>query len=61
MTDGEKPESDKQAFEDAPDRESERGDAAEPDAPTSVEENEGMSTVLSADTPSGVQEDEGEQ
>jgi hypothetical protein len=36
-------------------RDAERGDAAEPDAPTAVEENEGMSTVLSADTADGVQ------
>jgi hypothetical protein len=36
-------------------RNAERGDVAEPDAPTAVEENEGMSTVLSADTADGVQ------
>ena len=41
-------------------RDAERGDAAEPDAPTSVEENEGMSTVLSGDTPDGVQRDAGD-
>lgn len=41
-------------------REAERGDAAEPDAPTSVEENEGMSTILSGDTPDGVQRDAGD-
>ena len=38
-------------------RASERGDVAEPNAPTGVEENEGLSTILSADTPSGVQKD----
>jgi hypothetical protein len=38
-------------------REEERGDAAEPDAPTSGERNPGMSTVLSADPLSGVQDD----
>ena len=41
-------------------RDAERGDAAEPDAPTSVEENEAMSTVLSGDTPDGVQRDAGD-
>jgi hypothetical protein len=41
-------------------REAERGDAAEPDAPTSAEENEGMSTILSGDTLDGVQRDAGE-
>ncbi len=38
-------------------REAEHGDAAEPDAPTSGEQNPGMSTVLSADPLSGVQAD----
>ncbi len=38
-------------------RDSERGDVAEPDAPTAGEENEGLSTVLSADPVSGVQKD----
>lgn len=41
-------------------REAERGDAAEPDAPTDVEENEAMSTILSGDTLDGVQRDAGE-
>jgi hypothetical protein len=40
------------------DRLAERGDTAEPDAPATVEENEGMSTVLSADTADGVQHDD---
>jgi hypothetical protein len=38
--------------------ERERGDAAEADAPTSAEENEGMSTILSADPLDGVQDNE---
>jgi hypothetical protein len=42
-------------------RQAERGDAAEPDAPTSGEQNPGMSTVLSADTFSGVQKDESDE
>ena len=37
-------------------RDDERGDVAEPDAPTSIEENEGMSTVLSSDPITGVQD-----
>lgn len=43
------------------DRDQERGDAAEPDAPTAAEENEGMSTVLSGEQGDGVQENAGEQ
>ena len=42
------------------DREDERGDAAEPDAPTAVEENDGMSTILSGDQGDGVQDNAGE-
>jgi hypothetical protein len=38
-----------------------RGDAGEPDAPTSGEENESMSTVLSAEPLAGVQKDESEE
>ena len=45
----------------AQERAAERGDAAEPDAPTSGEENEGMSTILSADQPLGVQQDADEK
>jgi hypothetical protein len=41
-------------------RADERGDAAEPDAPTSAEQNEGMSTILSADPLDGVQGNEEE-
>ena len=42
------------------DRADERGDAAEPDAPTAVEENEGHSTILSGDQGDGVQDNAGE-
>lgn len=42
-------------------RERERGDVAEPDAPTAAEENEAMSTVLSADPLFGVQRDAGDE
>ena len=38
-------------------RADERGNAAEPDAPTSAEENVGMSTILNADDGTGVQAD----
>ena len=38
-------------------RADEAGDVAEPDAPTDVEENEGMSTVLGGGSGTGVQED----
>lgn len=41
--------------ENTQERDAERGDVAEPDAPTAGEENEGFSTILSADTPTGVQ------
>jgi hypothetical protein len=37
------------------------GEADEPDAPTAEEENEGMSTILSAEPMLGVQEDAGEE
>ena len=46
---------------DAPDRASERDDAAEPDAPTAVEENEGMSTILSGEPADGVQDNASEK
>jgi hypothetical protein len=42
-------------------REVERADVDERDAPTAVEENEGMSTVLSADTADGVQKNANEE
>jgi hypothetical protein len=42
----------------ANDRTAERGDVAEADAPTEAEENEGMSTILSVEPVSGVQEDD---
>jgi hypothetical protein len=38
----------------------ERGDAAEPDAPTSAEHNEGMSTILDGEAGVGVQDSLGE-
>jgi hypothetical protein len=38
-----------------------QGEADEPDAPTAEEENEGMSTILSAEPILGVQEDAGEE
>jgi hypothetical protein len=42
-------------------REQEHDDVAEPDAPTSQEENPGMSTILTSDTTIGVQTDESEE
>jgi hypothetical protein len=42
-------------------RAAERGEAAEPDAPTSSEENEGMSTILSSEPITGVQKDASEE
>ncbi|MDQ3908155.1 MAG: hypothetical protein M3268_07405 [Acidobacteriota bacterium] len=42
-------------------REAERGDVAEPDAPTAAEENDGMNTILSADTIDGVQRNAGDE
>ena len=48
--------------EESEDREEGRGGEGDgPDAPTAVEHNEGMSTVLSADTLDGVQSDAGEE
>ncbi|MCA1641358.1 MAG: hypothetical protein LC785_05245 [Acidobacteria bacterium] len=51
---------DEQTRREDDDRAGERGDAAEADAPTSAEENEGMSTILSADPLDGVQDNKGE-
>jgi hypothetical protein len=42
------------------DRADERGDAAEPDAPLSAEQNEGMSTILNGEPGTGVQDNLGE-
>ncbi|HEV2708156.1 MAG TPA: hypothetical protein VGV59_19725 [Pyrinomonadaceae bacterium] len=42
-------------------REGERGDVAEPDAPTAAEQNEGMSTILSGNPLTGVQKDASEE
>jgi hypothetical protein len=57
MGGGERSEPGRDDFGDESGREEERGDAAEPDAPTAAESNEGMSTILSADQPLGVQDD----
>ena len=43
------------------DRENERGDAAEPNAPTRTEENVSMDTILSGGTGDGVQENASEK
>lgn len=42
-------------------RSDEAGDVAEPDAPTDVEENAGMSTILDGGAGSGVQSDAGDE
>jgi len=44
-----------------PTRAEERDDVAEPDAPTAVEENAGMSTVLDTGPLTGVQDDADEK
>ena len=41
------------------DRADERGDAAEPDARTAAEENEGISTILNEEQGDGVQDNAG--
>jgi hypothetical protein len=46
---------DDRAVERDADAERDSDDVAAPDAPTATEENEGMSTILSADTADGVQ------
>ncbi len=43
------------------DRITEQGEADAPDAPTSGDENEGMSTILDASPTVGVQEDAGDE
>ena len=45
----------------APNRAAERGDVAEPDAPTATEENEGLSTILDGEPVTGVQDDASEK
>ncbi|HEX8338294.1 MAG TPA: hypothetical protein VF621_16365 [Pyrinomonadaceae bacterium] len=57
MGEGERSEPGREEFGDESGRGDERGDVAEPDAPTAAEPNEGMSTILSADQPLGVQDD----
>jgi hypothetical protein len=42
-------------------REDEQGDVAEPDAPTDVEENPGMNTILGGGLGTGVQTDAGDE
>ena len=44
-----------------PTRVEEQGEADEPDAPTSGEENEGMSTILDASPLTGVQDNASEE
>ena len=44
-----------------PGREEERGETSEPDAPTGVEENPGMSTILGPGEGTGVQQDAGDE
>lgn len=55
MTMNDKPQAERDADASAADRTAERSDAAERDAPTAVEENEGLSTVLSGEAGDGVQ------
>ena len=50
-----------QPHENTQERDAERFGAAEPDAPTSGEQNEGHSTILNADPLAGVQKDESEE
>jgi hypothetical protein len=42
-------------------RADEAGDVAEPDAPTDVEENSGMNTILGSGSGAGVQTDAGDE
>lgn len=44
-----------------PERAEEQGETSEPDAPTGVEENPGMSTVLGPGPGTGVQPDAGDE
>jgi len=44
-----------------PERTEEQGETSEPDAPTGVEENPGMSTVLGPEPGTGVQQDGGDE
>jgi hypothetical protein len=44
-----------------PEREEERGETSEPDAPTGMEENPGMSTILGPEAGTGVQTDAGDE
>ena len=44
-----------------PERAEEQGETSEPDAPTGVEENPGMSTILGPEPGTGVQQDSGDE
>jgi hypothetical protein len=61
MTMNDKTQAERDADTNAPDRNTERGDTAEPDAPTAVEDNEGLSTILSGEPGDGVQNNANEQ
>jgi hypothetical protein len=56
MSEREKPILEESPFDESADREGERGDVAEADAPTAVEEDE-ASVILTSETPLGVQRD----
>jgi hypothetical protein len=56
-----KAQADRDTERDAPDRAAERGDAAEPDAPLTSEQNEGMNTILSGEPFDGVQDSDSER
>ena len=47
--------------EEEPERAEERGEASEPDAPTGVEENPGLGTILGPGPGTGVQPDKGSE
>lgn len=57
----EKSQAERDAERDAPDRAAERGDVAEPDAPTATEHNEGLNTILSGEPFDGVQDNASEK
>jgi hypothetical protein len=49
------------AVDEEPERAEEQGEASEPDAPTEVEENPGMNTILGPGPGTGVQTDAGDE
>lgn len=61
MTMSDKTQAERDADANAPDRAAEHDDVAEPDAPTAVEDNEGLSTILSGEPADGVQDNESEK